>query len=187
MDTETIYFIHSQYCNFCSNIMKKLSKVEHSMKIICIDSKRFRQRVLRNKIYNIKYVPCIIIINDNVTIYQGVDASSFIKDKITMIKETIKQSNRLQNDYNILLKQSEYDKRKILHLENSLELYKTKLQNQTSELTTMSVPMNTNTNMRTSIEDILNDSESEDEVEVNNNMSNQSVQELAQKLQDARK
>tara|TARA_Y100000389_G_C17397924_1_gene483660 strand:- start:520 stop:1023 length:504 start_codon:yes stop_codon:yes gene_type:complete len=167
--------------------MKKLSKVEHSIKIICIDSKRFRQRILRNKIYNIEYVPCIIIINDNVTIYQGVDASSFIKDKISMIRETKKQSNRLQNDYNLLLKQSEYDKRKILHLENSLELYKSKLQNQTSELTTMNVPTNTNTNMRTSIEDILNDSDSEDENEGNNSIVNQSVQELAQQLQEGRK
>ena len=98
----------------------------------------------------------------------------------------------------------ENEQKKTLHLENTIELYKSQMITETNQLTSqpmynkpidqsvnnnqMRTSIDDNNQMRTSIDDILVDNDDDSEIEQvdNNNNIETSVQELAQKLQEAR-
>jgi hypothetical protein len=199
MELENLYFIYSQHCKYCKQLLPKISSSLPHIKTICIDNKHFRDKILQNTTYNINYVPSIILINEKkVTIYQGEDATNYLKDKLRLITHIKKNTNKLEKDYNKLLKELEQEKKNSLHLQNTIEYYKQEIHNQTTTLTSKSINQVDNTrtstvdnqvnNMRTSIDDIL-DYESDDEEfsNVSRIPEKESLSEMAQRLQDARK
>jgi hypothetical protein len=199
MELENLYFIYSHYCKHCKKILPKISSSLPHIKTICIDNKQFRDKILKNTTYNINYVPSIILITTKkVTIYQGEDATNYLKDKLRLITHIKKNTNKLEKDYNKLEKELEQEKINSLHLQNTIEYYKQELNNQTTTLTSKpinqvdnmrtSIVDNQVDNMRTSIDDILDYESDEEEISnVNSIPEKESLSEMAQRLQDARK
>ena len=85
---ENVYVIYSHYSKHCKYIIDSLSKLQNNnIHTVCIDNKSFRDRLLNDKLYKIDSVPSIIInYNDKATIYQGDDATNYIKDKLKSIQ-----------------------------------------------------------------------------------------------------
>ena len=191
MDTN-IYFIYSQYCKHCKKILSKLPLLQENIYKICIDNKQFRQRILSNTLYTIEYVPCLIIFQDeNVTIYQGSDASNYIKDKLSILNNKNNNIKELQHKLNISYEQLEKEKNNSLNLQSTISKLQSKFENQISELTSTKIErtpppiqQSNNQSMRTSISDLMDDSDEEDE-EISSNKP-QSINDLAKKLQEGR-
>ena len=194
MELENLYFIYSHYCKYCKKLLPKISTSLPHIKSICIDNKKFRDKILKNNTFTINYVPSIIIIKEQkVTIYQGEDATNYLNDKIKSIHHQNNEYTKLSNEYKKIQNVLNSEQNKIINLENTIEHYKQQLNNQPRTLTSttiepQSIPQSPNS-MRTSINDLM-DSDSDDEVETRYQQIQQkpeSLSEMAQRLQDARK
>lgn len=189
MDTN-IYLIYSQYCKYCKKILSKLPSLQKNINKICIDNQQFRKRILNNQLYTIEYVPCIIIFKDeNVTIYQGLDASNYINDQINIINNQNNQYKKIQIDLEKSYKQLENEKINSFKLQNTIIELQKRLDNQTTELTSKHIEREqpikqvVHKSMRTSISDLMDDSDEDDETIIERPPS---INDLAKRLQEGR-
>ena len=188
MDTN-IYLIYSQYCKYCKKILSKLPSLQESINKICIDNEQFRKKVLNNKLYNIEYVPCIIIFKDeNVTIYQGIDATNYIQDKISIVNTENNTLKKLQHNLNISYERLENEKTKTFNLQHTINELQNRVDNQVNELSSTHIerPVQSTQkpiqqSMRTSISDLMDDSDDET-IET----KPQSINDIAKRLQEGR-
>ena len=196
MDTN-IYFIYSHYCKHCRKILSKLPSLQESINKICIDNEQFRKKILNNKLYNIEYVPCIIIFKDeNVTIYQGIDATNYIHDKISIINTENNTLKKLQHNLDISYERLENEKKKTFNLQHTINELQNRLDNQVNELSSTHIerplqstqkPIQQSTqkpiqqSMRTSISDLMDDSDDET-IET----KPQTINDIAKRLQEGR-
>ena len=215
---ENVYVIYSHYSNHCKYIIQSLPVLQNNdIKTICIDHKSFRDRLLKDNLYKLTQVPSIIInYNNKSTIYQGQDATNFVKDKIKSINNKDVSEKKFKSKYDEisskLIEQKKNNKKiidqsrnfqnDITNLKKTLEFYKTKIQKleQYSQPPKPQPPKpqppnheqyyqaTPNELQRTSIDDILYDDE-EEESEQGSGMGNEddSVVEKAIKMQELRK
>ena len=193
MDTN-IYFIYSQYCKYCKKILSKLPSLQESINKICIDNEQFRKKVLNNKLYNIEYVPCIIIFKDEkVIIYQGSDASNYIRDKLSIVNNENNTLKKLQHNLDKTYEQLEREKLNSFNLQSTITKLQSSIDNQVNELSSTHIErpqqstqkpsqQSSQQSMRTSISDLMDDSD-EDEISSNNP---QSINDIAKRLQEGR-
>tara|TARA_Y100000591_G_C21848140_1_gene709926 strand:- start:3209 stop:3826 length:618 start_codon:yes stop_codon:yes gene_type:complete len=204
MELEKIYFIYSQYCNHCKKFVKQLPQLQQNyINTICIDNKLFRERLLNNKLYKINYVPSIIIIlNNKVTIYEGIDATKFLNDKLNSFRKQTNKHTQLEKNYKQKTNQLQYQVDKNKELSLVIENYKYQIEQQKETIDSLKQsnhnppqeyytpqehhhpPSNSSQQMRTSIDDLLYDSEEESGMNIPE--QKQSLQDIAQKLQEGR-
>lgn len=70
MNEETVVLLHSKYCPFSLNYIKKIPSLTMDIITICIDHKNVRDLIL-NSDYRIQTIPCILVFNDTITAYEG--------------------------------------------------------------------------------------------------------------------
>lgn len=188
MDTN-IYFIYSQYCKYCKKILSKLPSLQESINKICIDNEQFRKKVLNNKLYTIEYVPCIIIFKDEkVIIYQGSDASNYIRDKLSIVNNKNKSLKQLQHNLDKTYEQLEREKLNSFNLQNTITKLQSSIDNQVNELSSthierpqQSTQKPSQQSMRTSISDLMDDSDDET---IDTKLP--SINDIAKRLQEGR-
>lgn len=193
MDTN-IYFIYSHYCKHCKKILSKLPSLQENINKICIDNEQFRKKVINNKLYTIEYVPCIIIFKDeNVIIYQGSDASTYIKDKVSIVNHKNNSFKKLQHNLDKTYEQLEREKLNSFNLQNTISKLQKEISNQVNELSSTHIKrpqqstqkpsqQSSQQSMRTSISDLMDDSD-EDEL---NSTQPSSINDIAKRLQEGR-
>lgn len=81
MSTQDIILLYSKYSTQCNKILKKASSLSE-VRMIAIDQKDIRKRVLQDKQLNVSIVPCILIVNTNGIIekYEGMKAFEWINE-----------------------------------------------------------------------------------------------------------
>jgi len=72
-----IIYIYSEFSEHCKETNKIIKNIDN-INMLCIDNNTARTRVLSNQEFNITVVPTIILINDNIKIYEGDNAIDYI-------------------------------------------------------------------------------------------------------------
>lgn len=90
MELNTCAIFYSKYSSFSKNLLDlinsssiKLSEI-YPIKYVCLDNEDIRDRVIKDNVLNLKYVPTIILIynNSNIEKYEGITSIEWIQEII---------------------------------------------------------------------------------------------------------
>jgi hypothetical protein len=130
--------LHSKYSSQSLKLISQLQSyspfILENLTLVCIDNKEIRQQILEDEKIKIKYLPCLIRMNEetsNYDIFEGDNAFQFF----TNLQKKIELKNDELNDE---LKEQELKREKLekMELERQIEILKSKKQDSTPEVKT---------------------------------------------------